>query len=179
MRLSLKPHPDSRSAAVTAIAVEVTRPRADELALRYMVSGDIARLRLPALATPARADELWKHTCFEVFLRPMADAAYVEFNFAPSTQWAAYAFDGYRTRTAHEYEVAAPRIEVRPGATQFELRSTITLPNLSALSRLGLSAVIEETNGHTSYWALAHPPGRADFHHADCFATDLPAAETS
>jgi hypothetical protein len=42
--------------------------------------------------------------------------------------------------------------------------------------RLGLSAVIEETSGRISYWALAHPPGKADFHHSDCFAHELPPA---
>jgi hypothetical protein len=36
--------------------------------------------------------------------------------------------------------------------------------------------VIEETNGRKSYWALAHPPGKPDFHHSDCFALGLPAA---
>jgi hypothetical protein len=35
--------------------------------------------------------------------------------------------------------------------------------------------VIEETNGRLSYWALAHPPGKPDFHHSDCFALELPA----
>ena len=43
--------------------------------------------------------------------------------------------------------------------------------------RLGLSAVIEETDGTKSYWALAHPPGKPDFHHKDCFALTLPAPE--
>ena len=27
-----------------------------------------------------------------------------------------------------------------------------------------------------SYWALAHPPGKEDFYHFDCFAHELPAA---
>jgi hypothetical protein len=40
--------------------------------------------------------------------------------------------------------------------------------------RLGLSAVIEDTRGSLSYWALAHPPGKPDFHHADGFALELP-----
>ena len=41
--------------------------------------------------------------------------------------------------------------------------------------RMGLSAVIEEEGGVFSYWALAHPPGAPDFHHAACFAARLPA----
>jgi hypothetical protein len=34
------------------------------------------------------------------------------------------------------------------------------------------AAVIEET----SYWALVHPPGKADFHHADSFAVEFSKA---
>jgi hypothetical protein len=33
--------------------------------------------------------------------------------------------------------------------------------------------VIEDTSGHKSYWALAHPPGKADFHHSDSFALEF------
>ena len=45
--------------------------------------------------------------------------------------------------------------------------------HVNALWRLGLSAVIEDTSGRKSYWALAHPPGKPDFHHADCFAHEF------
>jgi hypothetical protein len=41
----------------------------------------------------------------------------------------------------------------------------------------GLCAVIEERDARLSYWALAHPPGRPDFHHPACFAATLPAPE--
>ena len=36
--------------------------------------------------------------------------------------------------------------------------------------RLGLAAVIEASDGTRSYWALRHPAGQPDFHHADAFA---------
>jgi hypothetical protein len=75
-------------------------------------------------------------------------------------------------------------MEVLSGDTQFELQVSPDLDRLPGLSgyadwRLGLSAVIEETSGDRSYWALAHPPGKADFHHSDCFALRLPAAPRS
>jgi hypothetical protein len=58
------------------------------------------------------------------------------------------------------------------------LQATVELRSLLALSRqspwrVGLSAVIEDTSGRKSYWALAHPPGKPDFHHEDCFAHEL------
>jgi len=39
--------------------------------------------------------------------------------------------------------------------------------------RLSLSAVIEQADGRLSYWALAHPPGKPDFHRADCFTCEI------
>ena len=44
----------------------------------------------------------------------------------------------------------------------------------SAAWRLALTAVIEETGGAKSYWALKHAPGKPDFHHADGFVLELP-----
>jgi hypothetical protein len=39
---------------------------------------------------------------------------------------------------------------------------------------VALSAIIEETNGRKSFWALKHPPEKPDFHHDDCFDLQLP-----
>jgi hypothetical protein len=39
---------------------------------------------------------------------------------------------------------------------------------------LGLSAVLEEKDGTKSYWALAHPAEKPDFHARNCFVAKLP-----
>src|SRR5258707_15535221 len=96
MRHALILHPDSRCAAVASIAVEAARARGGGLTLHYLVTGKIGDLRLPPATAPARADELWRHTCFEAFIRAPASGGYFELNFAPSTQWAAYRFSRYR-----------------------------------------------------------------------------------
>lgn len=160
------------------IDVEVARPRAGGLVLSYLVTGKICGLRLPPVMAAARTDELWRHTCFEAFVRASAGPAYYEFNFAPSTQWAAYRFDGYRSGMRAASEIGAPRIDVQSSADRYTLQATLELDRLSGLPRdtpwrLGLSALIEDTNGRQSYWALAHPPGKADFHHADCFVHEF------
>jgi len=182
MRHALRLHPDSICGAVTRINVDVMRPRAaGGLWLRYAVTGTISALHLPPVVEAARADELWRHTCFEAFVRTSASPAYYEFNFAPSTQWAAYRFENHRTGMRVANEIGPPRIEVRAASDCFTLQATLETDQLSGLPRdeawrLGLAAVIEETNGNKSYWALAHPPGKADFHHADCFALEITEA---
>jgi hypothetical protein len=178
MRHELKLHPDSHCSAATHIEVDVARPNPRGMLLSYFVTGTIADLRLPPVVTAARADELWQHTCFEAFIGTSGGAAYYEFNFAPSTQWAAYRFGSYRSgRVAAE--IGVPQIDVQSAPERFTLRASLELGRLPDLPRgagwrLGLSAVIEETDGRLSYWALAHPPGKPDFHHPDCFAHELP-----
>jgi hypothetical protein len=180
MPRALKLHPDSQCAAAIGIEADTAEPRAGELLLRYVVTGEIGKLRLPPVAAPARADELWRRSCFEAFLRASSGDAYHEFNFAPSMQWAAYRFDTYR-RGMRAAEVGAPRIAVRVSVERFEMEVALALADAAELPReaawrLGLAAVIEEKSGGLSYWALAHPPGKADFHHADGFVLELPAA---
>ena len=181
MHLSLTRHPDSRCAAATGIEVEAMRPRAGYLVLRYFVTGNLAGLRMPPVSSPARTDGLWRHTCFEAFVRAGPGAAYYEFNFAPSMQWAAYRFSDYRSGKSVAGGISAPRIETPSDGGSYELQASLSLDGLPDLPgdspwRLGLSAVIEEADGGISYWALAHSPGKPDFHHSDCFALELPAA---
>lgn len=174
MRLALKPHPDSTCPAVTHIAVDVARTPAGALLLSYQVTGAIDDLRIAPIAAAARTDGLWQHTCFETFARPARGEAYYEFNFAPSTQWAAYRFDGYRSGMRVAAEIGAPRIEVDHAPEHFVLQAALGLNELrSGRWRLGLAAVIEDASGRLSYWALAHPPGKPDFHCADCFICEI------
>jgi hypothetical protein len=178
MRQALRLHPDSPCTAATHVEVEITRPRTGSLVLCYLVTGKIGDLRLPPVTAAARTDELWRDTCFEAFVRAAPGAGYYEFNFAPSTRWAAYWLTGYRSGMRVATEIGAPRIEVRSRPDRFTLKVALELDQLSRLPRgagwrLGLSALIEETSGRKSYWALAHPAGKADFHHSDCFAHEM------
>ena len=182
MHTALKLHPDGRCDAVAGVTVDVARPRPGLVVLNYELTGAVADLRLPPPSAPARTDELWRRTCFEAFIRPAGGEAYFEFNFAPSRRWAAYRFDAYRAGMSALGAIATPVIEARSGADRFELDVTLDLggwPELAGAGawRLALSAVIEETSRRKSYWALTHPPGKADFHHADGFALESPRPE--
>lgn len=181
MRQLLKLHPDSRCLAAAHIEVEVGRPHVDSLVLSYIVTGKMNDVRMPPVIEAARGDGLWQHTCFEAFLRASSGVEYYEFNFAPSTQWAAYRFSGYRSGMRVASEIGAPPIEVQSSSDRYTLQASLELDRLSGLPRdsswrLGLSALIEDASGRKSYWALAHPPGKPDFHHADCFAYELSRA---
>lgn len=170
MRVALTPHPDTPWGAVSGISVDLGPPNDGALALRFIVVGDIAAIRLPAPAGPTRTDGLWRTTCFEAFVMTHPPA-YAEFNLSPSGQWAAYAFDGYRAGMA-DLDNPGPAITLDINDDMLTLSTAIAVGHDPL--RVGLSTVIETIDGAKSYWALAHPPGPPDFHHRDCFALELP-----
>jgi hypothetical protein len=99
------------------------------LQLRYQVAADLARLRLPALQTAARVDRLWEHTCFEAFVGGAESTGYREFNFSPSSCWAAWDFTGYRQGMASV-----------PGDLAPVVTSTVTSAMTSAVTSGATSA---------------------------------------
>ena len=174
LSFSLVPHPDTPPKQVRAVGAEIWMTEFNEVLIEFKVDGSKA-LRLPTWKSPARRDGLWQTTCFEMFLM-CEDSRYFEFNLSPSTEWAIYAFDSYR-RGMRSLEVdVAPRLEFSASADAFLLKADIDLGQIpSEKLALALSAVIEETDGTKSYWALAHPPGKPDFHAPACFAATLAA----
>jgi hypothetical protein len=105
-------------------------------------------------------------------------SAYHEFNFAPSGEWAAYAFRRYREGAPLADEELAPSVTMRSAGDSFALDAIVRLDRLPTTEahaplQLALSAVVEAEGGALSYWALKHPPGKPDFHHPDAFALEL------
>jgi hypothetical protein len=182
MRLSLKPHAETPCKALSGIEVQLVRHPNGGLDLHYFALGRVDDVRWPAPAEPERADRLWETTCFEAFLRVPGREAYHEFNFAPSTAWAAYRFTGYRAGMQITTGVAAPEARTRMTAKTRVHHVRLSLPSVPGLAadaawQVALSAVIEEVDGSKSFWALRHPAGKPDFHHPDCFQLRLPAPE--
>lgn len=172
---TLVPYPGTAAPAVAAIAVEVGFTAVGELSLAYRLTGDLAGLAIPDPLPPGPADGLWEHTCFEAFIAAGDGPAYREFNFSPSGQWAAYGFSAYRQRDGFKAPVP-PRLGLRRLAGQLELEAVLPpelLPPGAGL-RLGLTAVVEGADGGKTYWALAHPGPRPDFHLREAFALALP-----
>jgi hypothetical protein len=158
--------------------VRVGRPAPAHLVLDYELHADLAQVRFPEVppgAPVGPTDGLWRHTCLEVFVGHPAPGPYLEFNFAPSGQWAAYRFSGYRAGMAPLTGIRPPRIEVRTRPDQLLLSADLELPRDVAAGRLRLAvtAVVESAEGVLAYWAQRHAPGRPDFHHPHSFALEI------
>ena len=162
------------------MSARAERTDAGELRLRWVLTGALAGIRIAPPRELRRGDELWKHTCFEAFVAAEGKAGYVELNFSPSREWAAYAFVRYREGGPLTDSRLEPQVVVRREPERIALDALVALEELSAsypdaALRIGLSAVVEATSGRCSYWALRHPVGKPDFHHDEAFAVRLAA----
>lgn len=173
-------YPTTLTDAVRGINVCVLRDPSGVLTVRYVLYAATLHVRVPPTQAPARTDGLWKHTCFEAFIAPVAaDGGYYELNFSPSSQWAIYSFEAYRKGMSPTQVTAPPRLAVRRFDDRLEMAATIDLADLKGLRevrtlKLAVTAVVEDDSGTLSYWALKHAPGKPDFHHQDGFVLELP-----
>ena len=178
METFLWTHPGYPSAAISGdIGVTIERPSTGTLRFEYVAAGRIADIVLPPPGQPLRTNNLWKTTCFEAFLAPAQFTAYRELNFSPSSQWAAYDFSSYRSDMVQAALPAAPEIRVEKSADLLTIDVLLSIDIPLEPCLVGLAAVIEETGGNKSYWALSHSSSAPDFHRRDCFALELPAPD--
>lgn len=172
----LIPYPATRLPDII-ITGEITRS-ANNFILRYEVNGETDRILLPARSSsPARTDDLWKATCFELFVALPGEPQYWEFNMSPSGDWNVYKMDAYR-RLGFREETAFTQLPFAftSGHSSLSLDLSVDLASIlppGQVLQVGITAVIQTTKGEDSYWALAHPGPQADFHLRDSFTLTL------
>jgi hypothetical protein len=177
-RVPLLFHPSTPCDAIRSLVVQLSAADSGLLAVQYNLEGDMSRIRIGPEGPLGRADELWKHTCFEAFIQRADSQGYYEFNFSPTRQWAAYRFDAYRVGMTPIDLAKPPEISVSREPHQLELQATFLLPASVAMgaappSKLALTAVVEDDSGRLCYWSARHAAGKPDFHHVEGFAVEL------
>jgi len=178
-RVQLISHPATPMPSVKSLGVALSLDGDGGLEADFDCRCQAGVLRLPDAQPAEAADDLWRHTCCELFVRAAGDAAYREFNFSPSGQWASYCFSAYRIRDAsrQDHSLPAPRIEFASSAAGWTLQARLAaaaLPKAAAGQiELGIAAVLEAADGSLSYWALRHAAARPDFHIRESFVLRL------
>ncbi len=140
----------------------------EQCRISYKVSGDIETIIMSEVGKPQFRDELWKMTCFEMFVEYDDGPQYYEYNFAPNGDWAAYHFDDYRAGMK-PLNIAQPQIILERSSQMIQCNVVLNnevLPK-GALN-IGLCAMIFSEDVR-SFWALGNSEDTPNFHQRDCF----------
>ena len=180
--VSLQFHPSRPPTAKFSLSCNVAYGPQQDLKLQFELLGDVERILTPTpSARPSRRDGLWQATCFEAFIRFEPSASYREYNFSPSGDWAIYDFSDYRSGMTPTDVAIAPKVSMERSSQRLSIEahldhSLLPKPPHKGGSplRLGLSAILLETEGAMSFWALHHPTPTPDFHDLEGFCLSVP-----
>ncbi len=150
----------------------------NRLSIRYCVSGETDSIIFPAVSdSPSRQHDLWKTTCFELFIAIEDQPGYWEFNLSPSRDWNVYAMDAYRqVNMREETRIQRSQFEAWKDAGLVSLQAAIDLDPIIEKGKAieaGISMIVQTRDGAETYWALAHPGAQADFHLREGFVIHL------
>ena len=166
----LHPFPGQSSGGVT-IKGDLTRTQ-QTIVLSFVLQGNLGDIVLPAATTQRRDDNLWQATCLEMFWAEEGRKNYWELNLAPNGAWNVYAFADYRAEMRREERIAKPLTETTRTEESFALTAELEIGNLHGNNtplRVGITAVLQHRDNRLSYWALAHPENKPDFHAPETF----------
>ncbi|MCE3010142.1 MAG: hypothetical protein LW875_05980 [Proteobacteria bacterium] len=116
----------------------------------------------------SRKHELWKHTCFEAFLRPSGLNQYFEVNISPGLGWNVYEFESYRApQPPRESEALVPeKILWKDCVLEAHFRHSWT----TGISLEASLCSILKISDQTFYFSQKHEGQKPDFHQPESFS---------
>jgi hypothetical protein len=176
MQTTLWSHPAFGNHGFRCIDVELERPSQSLVRVRYMVPVGSSAIVVPPPAEPLRTNGLWESTCFELFLRREGEDGYLELNFSPSGEWAAYAFRGYREGMVQAAMPGPPQIRTSVTPDRLEVEVAVSPWLDEGPYAMNIAAILQSRTGDRTFWASDHAGDAPDFHQPGCFREQLPAA---
>lgn len=159
--------PFSRCDFVASIAGEF-QLSGESIICQWILVGTPQLIRWPASSDrPHRKMSLWEHTCFEFFIGSEREAAYYEFNLSPSGHWNSFGFSDVRKDMTETHALIGNRSTVaedEAGRITVTATASFAPRGPAGPFLVGVSAVIEGTDGRLHYFALSHDGARPDFH---------------
>lgn len=163
--VDLEAHPKSEVPGIERVCFGYVL-RNDVWKFIYEVFGDTEQLAIPKFTHLERGDELWKASCFELFIGSDSHN-YRELNFSPDGRYAAYDFQAYRSGRSSLRGSVVAKMESWRDAKRY--RIDIQLDDNArpdSAIHLGPAAILFDKQGRQSWWAWQHNNlEQADFHH--------------
>ena len=165
MKKILFPHTPIDDITVSSILNTIGR----KLTLTFTVKGDLQNYTFPKEQTIKRANELWKATCFELFLANSKKDEYYELNFSPSLAWNFYYLKYYRAEVQEVEIVAEPTVQIREDKNSYSIELTLEGFDFERFDSCNLTAIFLTQEGERTFWSIQPMKESPDFHHRDYF----------
>lgn len=139
------------------------------LQISFSIKGILSEYFFPSKVEQKRVNELWKSTCFELFLANSKTEAYYELNFSSSLAWNFYCLSGYRNELEEVQNVSTSKIEVFKSADEFKIVLEIKIDKLNEFDICNIACVLLNKKNERIFYSVYHHLDKADFHNRQNF----------
>jgi hypothetical protein len=142
----------------------------NKLSITFNIIGKLDKYIFPKKLKLKRADELWKATCFELFLAN-DDEVYYELNFSPSLEWNFYVLDTYRTEPKELEFKEEPHIGFSHKNNEFNIVFELEANaiNFKNFKYYNLATILLSKERRRTFWSVKHLNTQPDFHAKNSF----------
>lgn len=160
MKIDLLPLPHTSDFTVSA---ELNANNNSSL-LKITLTGDISEVSL----SESDHEELWRHTCFELFIRDRHGEGYEEINCSPGGRFSRTYLSSYRNvHSVREFHTAPDIICSRQGDS---CEYAICFAGIDIVQgEIAVAVITADDRGTRRFWGMNHRGDIPDFHHDDNF----------
>ncbi|CAA6803203.1 MAG: Unknown protein [uncultured Sulfurovum sp.] len=141
----------------------------NKVQIRFVVKGELNAYIFPPKSKLQRANELWKATCFELFLADSQKEEYYEINFSSSLVWNFYYLKNYRAEVQELKLLNEPKIEVQQNEDEVQIDFELEIENLEKFDIYNVASIFLTKDNERTFWSVKHEKDVPDFHNRATF----------
>lgn len=168
MKHFLKPYSKKRELTVEGTLIL----NSNKLSLHFKISGALKSYSFPKKEKLKRANELWRATCFELFLANSKTKIYYEINISPTLHWNIYRLETYRAEPKELIVSSEAIIKIREDEQSYEINFELECKelDLAEFDQYNLAVILLNNQNEREFWTI-RPMGKSpDFHDRDGFS---------
>lgn len=141
------------------------------VSLSFTLQGVLAEYSFEETKNRQRANELWRTTCFELFLASRENEDYYELNFSSSLAWNLYHLSSYRADVQEVQVLSEPTIRINKQENQFQICLELELEELclEQFNLYNVASILLTKENERTFWSVKHEKDVPDFHHRSNF----------
>ena len=143
-----------------------------KLTLTFTVKGSLENYIFPKEQLIKRANELWKASCFELFLENSKSEGYYELNFSASLAWNFYYLEYYRAKVQEVELTTEPTIQIRENKNSYGIELILEGYDFEIFDSCNLTAILLTEKDKRTFWSIQPMEDIPDFHNR-CYFINL------
>lgn len=167
-RYPLKCHNQEKNDIEVHTTIELQH---NKFKIEYEITADLSPYNFPKKSKQQRADELWRDTCFELFITNRSSDEYYEINTSPSTKWNAYHFQNYKEDMSESDVFSVPSIisQKLDNRYSFSFEMAFQEDIFEKELLVNLAIILLDRDCVRHFYSIHRREGSPDFHDRDGF----------